>query len=66
MIMLGLLLLVGGAGALIINTAGWLDARGGSWRTRHRSPARRALVLTGTAAVVTGTALVWATMLAAP
>lgn len=64
MITVGLILLGGGAGALIVNGAAWLDADRAGRRARHRSPARRALVLIGTAGVALGVALTWTALLA--
>lgn len=60
---IGLLLLIAGAGALVINGAAWLDASRNGPRSWHRNPVRRTLVLTGTAAVVVGTVLVWTALL---
>lgn len=63
MITIGFLLLVAGAGALVVNGAAWLDASRNGARSWHRSPVRRTLVFTGTAAVAVGNVLVWTALL---
>lgn len=64
-IMLGVLILIVGAGGLVINGAAWLDAHRAGRRTDRLHGRRRALVYSSTAAVVVGTALVWTALLAA-
>lgn len=66
MIALGVLLLVGGAGGLIINVAAWVDAHRADRRADRLHGNRRALVYGSTAAVAAGTALVWTALLTAP
>lgn len=63
MIAVGLVLLVGGVGALVVNAAAWMDASRSERRSRARSSQRRALVLAGTTAVVVGAALTWTALL---
>lgn len=66
MIALGALLLLAGAGGLIINVAAWIDAHRAGQLTDRLHGRRRALVYGSTAAVVAGTALVWTALLTTP